>query len=374
MDILSEKHQATISLKPESADACVDWRMLFAPVRHELQRVDDILKSELVNADPFVDEMLQHARSLGGKRLRPALLLLVAKSLGGITDEHLTLAVVIEMIHAATLVHDDILDGASQRRHKPTLNSIWGNESSVLVGDYLFSRSFFLASSLQTTHACREIGKATTIVCEGEMRQIGSCANFSLGEDEYLKIIEAKTAALCASATYLAACYAKPVGGAVNEDKPTNGKTSNRHASNSQIGKTHSLSDRTEEFREYGRLLGIAFQITDDVLDIVGSENCVGKSLGTDLQQLKPTLPLIHLLQSLELSERDRVIHALERNQAGIFDEIRDAMFARGSIEYAIQRAEDHADAARNIVRDLHGNEATVALQRIPKFVVQRQR
>lgn len=369
MDILSENRQAKVNRKPETADACVDWQMLFAPVQYELQRVDDLLKNELVSGDPFVDEMLQHARSMGGKRLRPALLLLVAKSLGDVTDEHLTLAVVIEMIHAATLVHDDILDGATQRRHKPTLNAIWGNESSVLVGDYLFSRSFFLASSLQTTHACREIGQATTIVCEGEMRQIGSCANFNLSEAEYLNIIESKTAALCASATYLAACYAKPNGGAMHGGTLTNGK-----AANGQSGKTGPQSDQADKFREYGRLLGIAFQITDDILDVTGSENSVGKSLGTDLQQLKPTLPLIHLLCTLNRPDRNRLVHALEHDLPGTFDDIREAMLTHGSIEYAIERAADYAEAASDIVRGLHGNAAIVALQEIPYFVVQRQR
>ena len=134
---------------------------------------------------PFVDELVRYGCLLGGKRLRPALLLLAAKATGQVTDDHLTLAAVVEMIHTATLVHDDVLDEASVRRHLATVNARWDNEASVLLGDFLFSHAFYLASTLESTLACRLIGRSTNIVCEGEMRQKGSRADFSLDEASY---------------------------------------------------------------------------------------------------------------------------------------------------------------------------------------------
>lgn len=144
--------------------------------------------------------MVRYGCLLGGKRLRPALLLLSARAVGTITADHLTLAAVVERIHTATLVHDDILDDAVIRRHMDTCNARWENEASVLLGDYLFIHSFYLASTLDSTYACRTIGKATNVVCKGKLRQIRSCNNFELSEGEYLEIIEAKTASLCACA------------------------------------------------------------------------------------------------------------------------------------------------------------------------------
>ena len=176
------------------------------------------------------------------------------------------LAAVVEMIHTATLVHDDVLDEASLRRHRETINARCDNEASVLVGDFLFTHAFYLASSLETTFACQTIGRATNIVCEGELRQIHSRGNFALTEAEYLAIIEAKTAELCACCCRLGAHYA---------------------------GATPHVEDALDRF---GRNLGIAFQIADDLLDLVGDEDSMGKSLGTDLEKQKPTLPLIRLL------------------------------------------------------------------------------
>src|SRR5688500_13341258 len=178
---------------------------LYAPIGDELVEVERILKSELRSPHPFVDELVRYGCLLGGKRLRPALLLLTAKALGKVTREHVTLAAVVEMIHTATLVHDDVLDEADMRRHLATVNSRWDNEASVLLGDYLFTHAFYLASTLDTVLGCRLIGRATNIVCEGELRQKGSRGNFELTEQEYLSIIEGKTAELTAVSCRLGA-------------------------------------------------------------------------------------------------------------------------------------------------------------------------
>src|SRR6187401_1810743 len=185
-----------------------ELQTLYAPVAAELAEVEALLKAELQSDYPFVDELVRYGCLLGGKRLRPALLLLTAKAVGGqITHEHRTLATVVEMIHTATLVHDDVLDEAHMRRHLATVNSRWDNEASVLLGDYLFTHAFYLASTLDTVLGCRLIGRATNIVCEGELKQKGSRGNFELGEQEYLEIVAAKTAALTAVSCRLGALF-----------------------------------------------------------------------------------------------------------------------------------------------------------------------
>src|SRR5688500_14768128 len=228
---------------------------LYAPIGDELVEVERILKDELRNPHPFVDELVRYGCLLGGKRLRPALLLLTAKSLGSVTKDHLTLAAVVEMIHTATLVHDDVLDEADMRRHLATVNARWDNESSVLLGDYLFTHAFYLASTLDNVIGCRLIGRATNAVCEGELRQKGSRGNFELTEQEYLSIIEGKTAELTAVSCRLGALFA----GAADEV--------------------------ALQLDGFGRDLGIAFQIADDLLDVQGQEQSTGKSLGTDLEK-----------------------------------------------------------------------------------------
>ena len=181
-----------VAAPPDSASR--NWKRVYQPIAEPLAAVDALLRDELQDSDPFVDQLVKHAFRLGGKRLRPALLLLAAQASGAIGAEHVVLGAVVEMIHTATLVHDDVLDEATLRRHRETVNARRGNEASVLVGDYLFTHAFTLASSLKTTMACQTIGRSTNIVCAGEMRQIASRGNFELSEVEYLEIIEAKTA------------------------------------------------------------------------------------------------------------------------------------------------------------------------------------
>ncbi|MHB8866518.1 MAG: polyprenyl synthetase family protein, partial [Pirellulaceae bacterium] len=147
---------------------------LYAPVVEEMQQVERILRRAMRSDDPYVDQLVRYGCLLGGKRLRPALLLLSAKACGEVTAQHLTLAAVVEMVHTATLVHDDVLDEASVRRHRATVNARWDNETSVLLGDFLFSHAFYLASTLDSTLACQLIGRSTNVVCEGEIRQKGS--------------------------------------------------------------------------------------------------------------------------------------------------------------------------------------------------------
>ena len=318
-----------------------ELKFLYAPIFAELEKSENILQRELRSQHAHVDEMIRYGCLLRGKRLRPALLLLSAKALGQTTSEHLTLAAVVEMIHTATLIHDDVLDEARLRRHLATTNARWDNQASVLLGDYLFTHAFFLASTLDSTFACRTIGKATNTVCEGELRQVRSCNNFAMDEVEYLDIIDAKTAALCACACRLGAHSA---------------------------GASEEL---VESCAGYGRNLGIAFQIIDDLLDLTGDESKTGKSLGTDLDQNKPTLPLIHVLSRLPKQRRDEVVEEMTTGNDG--REILAPWLDRfDTCQYVRDKARWYADQAIQQITGLADNEATQVLRQLPEFVIHR--
>jgi octaprenyl-diphosphate synthase len=315
---------------------------LYAPIGEPLQQVEEILGRELSHSDPYVDGLLRYGCLLGGKRLRPALLLLTGQALGRLNDAHRLLAAVVEMIHTATLIHDDVLDQAQTRRHLATVNSRWDNHASILLGDYLFSQAFYLASTLESTRACQLIGQATNRVCAGEMRQKGSCGDFSLSEEDYLEIIAAKTAELCAVSCELGAAYA---------------------------GEPH---DRARQWADYGRWLGIAFQIVDDVLDLQGDEGTIGKSLGTDLQQGIPTLPLIWLLENGGEAERRRITAALHDPLEDSRQIVLPLLRSSGALDYAMSRAATFADQARAMAASLAPSPAAAVLQRLPQFVIAR--
>ena len=174
------------SVRPLPSDTRSQLGELFAPIEDDLAEVDRRLQHELRHSEAFIDELAQHSFRIGGKRLRPALLLLSAQAVSEVNDTHHTLAAVVEMIHTATLVHDDVLDEATLRRHEETVNARWNNRVSVLLGDYLFTHAFYLASTLDTTFGCRTIGRATNVVCEGELLQNAASGNFLLSRDEYL--------------------------------------------------------------------------------------------------------------------------------------------------------------------------------------------
>jgi octaprenyl-diphosphate synthase len=274
--------------------------------------------------------------------LRPALLLLTGQACGGTTEEHLTLAAVLEIVHLATLVHDDVLDEADVRRHLDTVNARWDNNTSVLLGDYLFSHAFYMASTLETTFGCRAIGESTNTVCEGELLQTNSSGNFWLSLDEYLGIIDAKTAELTACCCRLGAHYA-------GADEAT-----------------------VERVTNYGRKLGLAFQIVDDLLDLEGEEESTGKSLGTDLAHRKMTLPLILLRDQLGQPELQRLQALYEESDASHSGMLLDWLEGSGSLEQARRRAVKFAEEAAGELSTLRDSEAKRMLGEIARFVIAR--
>lgn len=327
---------------PETQTASPLLAELYAPVQEEMRQVESRLRSEMRSRHDFVDELVRYGCLLGGKRLRPALILLTAKACGEVRDEHIVLATVLEMVHTATLVHDDILDQAEKRRHLATVNSRWDNEASILLGDFLFSHAFFLASTTGDAFACRRIGESTNRVCEGEIRQKGTRSKYDLTEQEYIEIIDAKTAELCACACHLGAHYA-------GADKAV----------------VHNMTN-------FGRELGIAFQIADDMLDLYGDESSTGKSLGTDLDQRLLTMPTIHALGNLPTEERDRLVEMMREEHPCVHKELLDACQRCDSLEYTKNRAGEFIAQALARLASVPDSPAKAVLDRIATFVIDR--
>jgi octaprenyl-diphosphate synthase len=314
----------------------------YAPIAAELQEAERLFREELGSHFPFVQQLVDHCTDFRGKRLRPALVLLTGRACGGLRPAHPVLAAVVEMIHTATLVHDDVLDEAMVRRHAATVNAEWGNETSVLLGDYLFTHAFHLAASLESTLACRWIGRATNHVCEGEMQQVYNRGNFDLTEDDYFSIVRGKTAELTAVSCRLGAHYAGAPGGTV------------------------------ETMERFGRDLGVAFQIADDVLDIWGEERTTGKSLGTDLEKQKLTLPLIHLLATSTGSTAAVVRGLLAEGDPSNRLSLRPYLESSGALAYAWERARDYSERAVAALDVLPDSPARSVLRNLATYVVRR--
>lgn len=325
-----------------SAPRPEQFSALYAPIAAELQEVERRLRAELQSRDPFVDELVRYGCLLGGKRLRPALLLLTAQAIGGrVTSEQITLATVVEMIHTATLVHDDVLDDARMRRHLATVNARWDDETSVLLGDFLFTHAFYLASTLDSVVGCRLIGRATNLVCEGELRQKGTRGRFDLSEEEYFEIIDAKTAALTGVSCQLGALFS-------GADAPL-----------------------VQEMEQFGRELGIAFQITDDLLDVLGEESVTGKSLGSDLAQQKPTLPVLLGLTRAEPTQRQQLLAWLQEPQAAN-GSVKRLLEELGAIEETRRQAREFARRAERRLEHLAPSPAREVLAALCELVVSR--
>src|SRR5262245_29769784 len=243
-------------LHPASVQAGVRATLeaIYEPILDDLSRVDRLLRETLDSDSDFIADLVKRVQLYGGKRMRPAMLMLAGKACGPIRPDHDKLAACIELIHVATLVHDDVLDDADKRRHVATVNAEWGTEASLLLGDFLFTHAFQLAAAAGSMDACRILGRATNRLCAGELHQVSRRGKFDLSEEEYLEVLSGKTAELFACACSLGAHYA---------GAPTAWEAA---------------------LTEYGRNLGVAFQIADDVIDLLGEEAVVGKPVGSDLR------------------------------------------------------------------------------------------
>ncbi|MEN0111087.1 MAG: polyprenyl synthetase family protein [Planctomycetota bacterium] len=318
---------------------------LFSPIGPAMERIERRLQAELTSDDPRVDAVVRHGYRLGGKRLRPALVLLAGDAVGELSADHELLGVVVEMIHTATLVHDDVLDEASLRRHVDTVNARWGNERSVLLGDFLFSHAFYLAATLDgdAAAACRSIGRSTNRVCDGELRQTLSEGDLSLSKEDYYAIIDGKTAELCACCCRLGALFAG--GGAVEVDA----------------------------LEAFGRNLGMAFQIADDLLDMTGDEATTGKTTGADMAKQKLTLPLIYTRDSLVNGPRVALENWLSNPSPESRREVNKLVEAVGGFAYAQRKAVDYADRAIAALDAAPASDTRDTLAEIARFASSRQ-
>lgn len=313
-------------------------------IEADLAEVERIYQRTLAEHPASLRPILQHLDHYQGKRLRPILLLRSALACGKLQPAHHVLAAVVEMIHTATLVHDDVLDEASMRRHVTTVNARWSNKVSILLGDVLFTHAFHLSSRLGDATLCELIGAATNAVCAGEMRQVCEQGNLELSEADYLAIIEGKTAALTACCCQLGALVA---------------------------GASPSVGER---MADYGRALGMTFQIADDLLDLVGDEQLTGKTLGTDLQQGKLTLPMIHLLDNLPLAEASQLRQAVQEGHPGVVDRLRGYLARIPALDYARERAIGLAHHAADCLEGLPPSASRDILAALPIWGIRRER
>jgi len=320
----------------------IDFDLIKDLTLTEAKAVDQLIISELSSDVVLINQMGHYIVGNGGKRLRPMLLLLAAKALGGVSDNHLILAAVIEFIHTATLLHDDVVDESDLRRGKESANAVWGNAASVLVGDYLYSSAFEMMVRTGNMRVMEILSKTTTAIAEGEVLQLLNCNNPETSEAKYLEVIARKTAILFSAATRLAAVVA----GAATEIE--------------------------ENLARYGQHLGIAFQLIDDALDYKANKEELGKNLGDDLAEGKPTLPLIYAIQNGTESEANIIIEAIKNGNRDAFNDVYAVVQRTQAIVYTEKRAEEEAQKAIDALNVLPDSEHKRALTLLAKFSVQR--
>ncbi|MBS0456992.1 MAG: polyprenyl synthetase family protein [Proteobacteria bacterium] len=313
-----------------------------ALVAPDMAAVDALIGRRLASDVALVNQIGEHIVAAGGKRLRPMLAVLAARALGYAGTDHHQLAAIIEFIHTATLLHDDVVDESDLRRGRQTANALWGNAPSVLVGDFLYSRSFQLMVELQRPQVMRVLADTTNAIAEGEVLQLLHVRNPDTDEAAYDRVIERKTAVLFAAATRLGALLA-------------------------------GADDATQQaLHDYGLQLGFAFQIADDVLDYTASAQALGKNLGDDLAEGKATLPLIHALAHADESAKILIRHAITAGDLSALPAIVHAIHASGGIDYSAARAREHARQAQAALAGLPQSPWLDGLHGLARYAIER--
>ena len=327
-----------------SANSVNPVERLAALVGSDIEAVDAVIHSRMVSETPLIPALAAHLVDSGGKRLRPLITLAAAHQYGYRGVEHLKLAAAVEFIHTATLLHDDVVDESNLRRGRPTANTVWGNKPSILVGDFLFSRAFQLMVEAGSSPVLAVLANASAIIAEGEVMQLRSAKNLAIGEGDYLKVISAKTAALFAAAAEAGAMIAG-------------------------AEEAHSRA-----FYEYGRNLGIAFQLVDDTLDYSGRQAVMGKSVGDDFREFKVTLPVILTLARASEEERRFWRKTIEVGvqEEGDLSRAIEYLERGGALGETIGRARTYARAARDALSLCAESDIEAALAEIADFAVER--
>lgn len=311
-------------------------------LKRELEEVSLIFERQLASDLSAVNALCLHIEHYRGKMLRPTLVLvsgLAAKPEAELTDAHRTLAAVVEMIHMATLVHDDVLDDAEVRRRGATVNQLWGNEAAVILGDYLISNAYHLCSSLGDAELNADLGHVTNTLCEGELVQLRHRHDYGIDEETYLQIIERKTASLIAACCALGA------------------------------RQTGAADQTIESLHRYGLAVGSAFQIQDDLLDLTGEQQVLGKDLGKDLEKGKLTMPLIRLLSLAEPSGRGELLDLIQHRA---LEPLRQRLLASGAVDYSQAHARRFIDEARGALTTLPDSPARMLLGKMADAAIAR--
>lgn len=313
------------------------------PVAGDLNTLNELIITELVSKVALIQAITQHIIKSGGKRLRPLLVILAARALGVSGDrEHLELAAIIEFVHTATLLHDDVIDESQLRRGEQTANALWGNEASVLSGDFLYSRAFQILTRRGNVDIMRALSDTTNAIAEGEVLQLMYRNNPEVTEANYMQVITAKTAKLFESSCEIAGLCA---------NAPT---------------------EQTQAMARYGLHLGLAFQIIDDLLDYTANAEQMGKNVGDDLAEGKVTLPLLHTLQHCSDSQKALIINTIEHGGLEHLDDILAALKTTQAAEYCLEKTHYHLNTARDALNHIPASKYREALELLLDFVVTR--
>lgn len=322
-----------------NSEAAISWKQIVEPVEPFLDAVHLRLAHQVDAFDAALAPYADYALNGNGKHLRPALVALSANSLGGTNDSHITVAVIIEMVHLATLVHDDVMDEAEIRRARPTLAANWGNEIAVLFGDCLFAQALKLAASFPTPEICRAVAMATNTVCSGEILQTQQRRNFEFSREDYFRVLEMKTAELFALSCDLAALLS--------------GATAGQRAA----------------LRRFGLAFGTAYQVWDDCVDLFGSELAAGKSLGTDLAKGKLTLPVLLLWERADAADRERLQELVRNCRNGALSEVAELLSKYQTLAPSLISVHQYLEAARHALCELPESRGRNSLLGVTEYL-----
>lgn len=325
------------------ADILVSLTFLQSCIADDMLAVDAVIRKSLHSEVVLINQVADYIINSGGKRLRPALVLLSAGAFGPIQADHHALAAIVEFIHTATLLHDDVVDESAMRRGRATANNLFGNAASVLVGDFVYTRAFQMMVGINSMRVMEVLAEATNIIAEGEVLQLLNVHDADVTDEAYLKVIHFKTAKLFEAAARLGATIS-------------------------------NVSEEQEQaMTEYGMRLGTAFQLIDDVLDLDGDSQRIGKNLGDDLAEGKPTLPLLYAMRNGNALQRDMIRRAIEQGGLEELQSVIQAVHETGALNHVVQLAKAEADAACAAIASLPETRFKQTMLDLAAFAVARK-
>ncbi len=320
----------------------MDIQSIYSLIKDDMSAVDAMIQARLQSDVVLINQLGHYIINSGGKRLRPALAILCARACGYNGEQHINLATIIEFIHTATLLHDDVVDNSDMRRGRETANNLWGNEASVLVGDFLYTRSFEMMVEMESMRLMQILSHTTNIIAEGEVLQLLNCNDADTTEESYLEVIHHKTAKLFEAAGQL--------GAVISQSSPK-----------VELAMSH-----------YAMHLGSAFQLVDDLLDYSESSETIGKNIGDDLAEGKPTLPLIYAMKHGSEEDSQLIREAIEQGQRDKIDNIIKVIHNTGAIDYTAQAARNEVERAKQSLTIIDESEYKRALIGLADFSINR--